>query len=367
MVVNQTKSNALNYAGFGLNPTATASGQVTPVCFVKYDSFDAGNDIKTEDDEGHTGSNILLLSKDRTSAEGAPAIQDKIRFGEGIEDFTYMILGAKDAPVEAVTGATIAKKHVYYQDVTGATAFPLATIMQGANVDSLLPDAFCNCVGNKLEFTLDADKSPTYKFTGLSDFPIMNQAEPTLTFPSTEYKLAAGSGTLYMGPALTAEATLKSDTYKMDCYKTASLDLNNNFESSVCGGTPFGQPNKDQKTFESSGKFELNVNTNNVNLEALWATGATDGTNVTTDALYKSLLFSFVGSKKIETVGTVDVYPSMDIYLPKVDIKFTRSRDGDDAMKMSGEFDVVSPGASTAVKVTIVSALSAIHEGVAVP
>lgn len=367
MANNQTKSSALNYAAFGLNPTTDTSGQVTPACFPKYDSFEGGHEIKEEDDTGHTGQKITLLTKDRVSAEGAPSWEDKIRFGEGIEDVWYWCLGDYDEPVAAVAGATIAKKFVFYQSADGD--MPMGTVMQGANVDGLSPDAFVNCVGNQLELTMDADKSPTYKFTGLSDFPFYNQVEPTLVFPSVEYKLMAGQKTVYMGPVNTVEASLKNDTYKIDCSTTASLELNNNFESSVCDGVQFGQPNKDQKAWEGNGKFEMNANDANINLEAEWATGSSSGTEVTTESLRKALLFSYVGSKKIETVGgtpTVDIYPQMDIYIPSANIKFTRDRDGDDAMKVSAEFDIINPGSVTPVKTTIITNLAALHFGTAV-
>lgn len=362
-----TPPSSLHYLAYGLNPTGV-EGEVTRVNFIKFDTFEPGNDIKTDEDKGHMGAYNSLISKDRTSAEGAPSVGDKLRFGEGIEDFMYMLLGSMDTITAAVVGATIAKSWHIFQDVSDPSTLPLCSMIQGFNWGDAKPEVYVDAVANKFELTLDADKSPSYKMTFLSDFPMYNQDEPTITFGSTEYRLKANQGAVYIGPVNTTYNNLKNNTYKMDCYTKASLELSNNIESKVCGGTQFGKPDKAQKPFTGSGKVTMDYNEGNMNFEAEWATGDEDGIYVSPEPLQKAVLFSFTG-KLIETVdGTPDVpvYMVMDIYIPSVDMKYTSKKDGEDAKEIEAEFDIVNTGLVSAVDVYFITPLDELNEGTAV-
>jgi hypothetical protein len=368
--MGQSPSGALDYLQFGLNPLVESkrySGVVNTVQGVKFsDKFEGGEDLKEEDDEGHTGSPTIKISKDRTSAEGAPSFEDKLRFGEGIEDWWYMLLGHHDTPTAAVAGATTAKAWKFYQDPTTLGELCPCTILQGTNYLTKKPWAYANCVMNKLELTMNADKAPTYKATFASDYPLMNQTEPTLVFNTgDEYRLQIAQGSVYVGPAGTSYASLKNDTYKMECYTEASMELNNNIESKICGGTKFGQPNKNQKPFEATGKVKFDYNQNNMNFEEMYATGEADGVFVSQEPFKQSILFSYTG-KLIETVtGTPDVpvYMKHDVYVPQASMKYTSEKGGSDAKSIDGEFEVLANGANSPIEVYMVTPLAALHYG----
>jgi len=370
---SSTPPNSLNYASFGVNPVVEAArieGQVTTAVFPKYETFDQGIDMKTDDDEGHTGTDILLLGKDRTEASAAPSFKDKIRLGEGFEDLAFMLLGKHDEVVAAVVGATTAKKWVIYRDVSDPEDLAWCTILQGFNWDTATAEAYVEAMVNTLEMTFDANASPTYKADFVSDFPLYNQDEPTLTYPSTEHRFKTGQTSIYLAPVGTAESTIiTGSTYLADCYTNASLTLSNNMETSICGGVTFGQSNKDQKPFTGKGKIKMDYNSGNMNLEAEWATGSTSGTTPTQDSLFKAMVIKVTG-KLIETVSgppNVPVYMDLQIFLPKVEIiKPTSPRSGKDKKTVEYDYEVVNYGTTDPVTMTIITPLAAIHYGTAV-
>jgi len=368
---SSTPPGSLHYAGFGVNPVVTGSriaGQVTPAVFPKYKDFDPGIDMGTEDDEGHTGTDILLLGKDRTDASASPNYSDKIRLAEGVEDILFMLLGKHDTVVPAVAGAATAKKWVIYRDVSDPEDLAWCTLYNGFNWDTAKAEAYVEAMVNSVDMTFDADKAPTYKANFLSDFPLYNQDEPTLTYPETEYRFKSGQTSVYLAPVGTAEATIISGTtYLADCYTKCNLTASNNMENSVCGGTPFGQSEKDQKPFSGKGKLTMNYNTGNMNLEAEWATGSESGTTPTQESLFKAMVIKSTG-KLIETVApSTDVYMDIQIFLPKVEIiKPTSPRSGKDKMTVEYDFEIVNYGTTDPMAVTIISPLAAIHYGTAV-
>ncbi len=369
---SSTPSNALNYAGLGINPIvseARIEGQVTLGVFPKYESFEQGLDMKTSDDEGHTGTDMLLLGKDRTEASAAPSIKDKIRLGEGFEDIVFMILGKHDEVVAAAVGATTAKKWVIYRDTSDPGELAWCTISQGFNWDSASAEAYVEAMVNTLEMTFDANASPTYKADFVSDFPLYNQTEPTLSYPSTEHRFKTGQTSIYLSPVGTSEENTVNSQYLADCYTNANLTLSNNMETSICGGVPFGQSNKDQKPFTGKGKIKMDYNTGNMNLEAEWATGSSSGTAPSQESLFKTMAIKVTG-KLIETVsGTPDVpvYMDLQIFIPKIEIiKPQTPRSGKDKKTVEYDYEIVNYGTHDPVKMTIISPLAALHYGTAV-
>ena len=363
--------NSLHYMAYGLNPYVAGEqvlGRVLPAIFPKVKSFEPDNKMDSEDDEGHTGQDTVLLGEDRKEASSSPSVEDKLRLGEGIEDILFQLLGAKDAVAPAVTGATTSFKHRFYRSAaTPPESLPVATIIQGFNWADAKPEAYINQMVDYVELILNANQSPVYKAKFMGDFPKYNQAEPTLVFPETETRFKAYQTSIYIGPLGTANATLKTDTYKVDCYTEANLNLKNNLELSTCGGTPFGSPEKNRKPFTGETTIKMDYNEHNMGLEAEWATGASDGTDPTPESLFKKVIMKTTG-KLIETVVSpaASVYADMEIVIPKLLINDTTSpRSGKDYKNIILKGKIVSNASSllNPVEITMISPLDELNYG----
>lgn len=361
--------NSLHYMGFGLNPYVEGvqvSGRVLPAVYPKMKEFNPNNKMDSEEDEGHTGQDTVLLGEDRKEASSAPSVDDKMRLGEGFEDFVFMLLGGKDAVTAPVVGATSSYLHKFYRSAASPPeSLPFGTIIEGFNWKDAKPEAYIEAMVDSIELTLNANQSPAYKANFMSDFLKYNQAEPTLVFPGTETRFKAYQTNIYVGPVGAAYETLKTDTYKLDCYTEANVILKNNLELSTCGGTPFGQPEKNRKPFTGETTIKMDYNENNMNLEAEWATGATDGEDPTPDSLFKQVLYKTTG-KLIETVGETPVYADMEILVPKLLVNdVTSPRSGKNYKDITLKGKIVSNAASLTnpVEITIITPLDELNYG----
>lgn len=365
--------NALHYMGYGLNPYyegVQVKGKVLPAIFPKMNSFEPDNKIDSEDDEGHTGQDTILLGEDRKEASSAPSVKDKLRLGEGIEDILFQLLGAKAAVTPAVAGATEAYKHKFYRDAANPpTELPVATIIQGFNWDDAKPEAYINQMVDSVDLTLNANQSPSYEAKFMGDFPKYNQAEPTLVFPSNEIRFQAYQTTIYIGPTDKTDAQLKVEAYKVDCYTEASLSLKNNLELSTCGGTTFGSPGKNRNPFTGEVTLKMDYNAQNMNLEAEWATGSTSGTDPTTESLFKKVIIETIG-KAIETVSSNPVYASMEIVIPRLLIsEVTSPRSGKKFkdITLKGKITSIASSLVNPIEITMITPLDDLNYGTPVP
>ena len=63
-----------------------------PLVGIRQQSFEDGNEIETETDEGHTGVSNLNMGSYRTKAESSPNWEDKFRYGEFLEDIFLSLI-----------------------------------------------------------------------------------------------------------------------------------------------------------------------------------------------------------------------------------------------------------------------------------
>lgn len=362
-----TTSNTYNFMAMGLNPIVDdemVKGRVLPTIFPTVSSFESGDEIKEEEDKGNMGTSTDVRDIDRTDTDTAPSWENKLRLNEEFIDMAYMMLGAYDEPVPAVTGATTAKKWRFYKDEVNKKPLPMATILQGMNVAGAKPEAFIECVMNTLNLTFDTDKTPSYKADSISNYPWQNQAEPSIVTPSgTEYKIKAGQTSIYLGNVGDALSALKVDANKIDCYLEANTEMSNNLEASACGGGDFGDKNKDEGGFTNKGKLKMNFNDYTMNLKALVATGSTTGEKVSQESVYRQMYIESLG-KTIETVSGQPVRCSVGVLLPKVKLSQpTRSRSGSDKATVEMEFQTVANGLNSPVEIYVVTPTDELHWG----
>jgi hypothetical protein len=148
-------------------------------------------------------------------------------------------------------------------------------------------------------------------------------------------------------------------------YTKLSVELKNNVE--VADSGEYGKPKKNKKPF--SGKIDITADygTRLMNLEAEFATGSPDGTDVSEESVFKQFYIEYNG-KKIETVGQTDVRTQMAFLIPKVDLTDVSSpRAGDDAKTVKIEGDIVNNGIVNPYEITLISPLQALHFGSVAP
>lgn len=359
-------SLAFHYTALGLNPIVEGNmvrGEVTTPVFIKNESFEPGFDIKEDEDRGNIGGPTTFLGTDRVDTDTGPTINDKCRFKEGLEDWTWLLYGAYDAPVPAVANALIAKKMRFYKDVLNPTDLRLATIKNGYNYKTAKAETYIEAAVNSIKYTLNPDKAPSITVSTISNAPKFNQTEPTIVLPSEEFKLKSRQGTVYMGNVGDNLATLKNSANILDCYNKLDLESSNNIDATVCGGTAYGTKQKDAQDFTTKGEIEMNYNDYNMWLEALWATGANDGVDVSQESVYRQILIEFIG-KTIETVESVPVRMSKQILIPKAKIGPVKTpKSGKEKKTVNMNFEAVADGLTSPVEVTMVTPLADLHWG----
>jgi len=351
--MTQSPPNSLHYAGFANQKTDALED---PLCFVKYNNFGGNMEIETETDQGHTGTRSLNLGEDRTKASASPEIEDKLRPEEGLEDYWYHILG--DFTLDTI--GTKVKKYTFTPDADGV--LPAVSILHGFNYDTEKARGFANALANEMNIKMSASEAPSVSMKYISDFPKYEVTEPTITFlASPPQSFKAGQLEAFMG----ATTGIVEGTDSMGCLTEAELTISNNIESSVCAGNDLGEVDKDVGELTLEGSFSVKYNNAVAKLEQQWATGASDGTTVTYDSLFKALRFRYTGAL-IENVGTSPVVPyyyMMQIDTPKVDITSVKNSEGGEGSKaVEVEFKAISSLSDDDIVTAIVqSQLAGLH------
>ena len=330
--------------------------------------FEPNDEITTEDWEGHTGGESLVISSDRTGANSAPQYKHKAIIGECLEEYFYMALASHDSPTAAISGASTAKKWKFYKDNTVAKELPPATLIN--QYAATLKDAivYDNALMNELTIEVGSDGwSVTPSFN--SDYPIGNQSNQARTVAASAFKLPNKNAKMYIAPPdVTLTDSNKSD-YEYDCLLSSSLTIRNNLEAAECVNNPFGKSAVDKGDFEIEGSAEIKWNPLAAFLEDEYKYGAAHGVYVTENNLFKQVLIECQGSV-IETVGSgssaVDVPASLSIHIPYVEITGADpgTLSGNEKKTLNVSYNLrANASVSHPIEVTIVNALSSLHYG----
>lgn len=353
-----TPTLALHYLGMAIKPVDMV-GPAAPKVFPRYKDYDPSLKIGTDKNQGHMGMDTIDISNDRNQAEANPSFEDTFRFGEGLEDWIYLLTGSYDGPEPAVLNAVTAKKYKFYLDSLNPVDLPRATILQGYNWKTAKAELYDDVVVNSMELTLDRKETPTFKVDTVSNYPLFNQTEPTRVFPPVEYRLKSSQGKVWLADVGDSLATIKASD-PLD-YTKCSAEFKNNVEASDAG--EYGKPKKDKKPFEGNVKITTAFSEALMGLEAEFNTGSATGTNVTEESVYKQVYIEYAG-RKIETVAGQDVRAMMGILIPKIDLTDVSSpKAGDDSKDITIEGDIMNNGLSNPYEINIVSPLSALHFG----
>ena len=245
---------SFHYVKMGIKDESLADDKYArDLVSIRQTSFEDGNEIETETDEGHTGVSNLDMGSYRTTAESSPSWEDKFRYGEGLEDIFYLLLGTYT--VNAKSGATDVYDYHFEMPPNVEKELPLATIYNGFAKTETDARAFNNALLNELEINFSADDAPTINPTFVSDYNNFNLANPTRSFATTSYFAKANHTQVYVGAVgATAEEMLQ---LPIDCFTEASLTINHNAESQSCHADAFGKNTKIMGAREAEGSITM--------------------------------------------------------------------------------------------------------------
>lgn len=224
---------------------------------IRQTDFEDGNEIETETDEGHTGVANLDMGSYRTTAESAPSWEDKFRYGEGLEDLFYLLLGTYTKQAHQIGETAVEGVYDYTFEMPPNTnkELPLATIYNGFAKTETDARVFNNALLNEFEVNFSADDAPTVSPTFVSDYNNMNLTNPTRAFPTTSFFAKAPHTQVFVAPlGATREEILASP---IDCFTEASLSINHNAESQSCHADEFGRNTKMMGSREAEGSITM--------------------------------------------------------------------------------------------------------------
>ena len=230
-----------------------------PLVSIRQTNFEDGNNIETETDEGHTGTSNLDMGSYRKFAESAPSWEDGCRYGQGFEDYMYLLLPNHPAPTEDTTHSGVFT-HTFNMPPNVDRELPFATIYHGFAKTTTDARVFNNAMLNEFELTMSADDKPTVKPTFISDYNYVNINEPTTNLLPDHLArtVMAQHTSVYIGPVgATTIGDGENQMKAIDCFKEATLTVNHNAESQACHGDNFGENTKIMGARELTGSVNM--------------------------------------------------------------------------------------------------------------
>ena len=233
----------------------TKTQLAAPLVGIRQTGFEDGNEIETETDEGHTGTSSLDMGSYRKSAESSPSWEDGCRYGQGFEDYMYLLLGNVTTSAHATVSGIY--NHVFAVPTNVDKDLPLATIYHGFSKTATDARIFNNAMLNEFEFTMSAEDLPKANPTFISDYNYINCINPTrhLLEDHLARTVMAQHTSVYMGDVgATAEEMLANP---IDCFIEASFTVNHNAESQSCHADTFGVNTKTMGARELTGSIQM--------------------------------------------------------------------------------------------------------------
>lgn len=230
-----------------------------PLVGIRQTSFEDGNEIETETDEGHTGVANLDMGSYRTNAESSPSWEDGVRYGQGIEDYAYLLLPDKTiVPFEKDDTEREGVYAHHYEMLPNSTEdLPYATIYHGFQKTETDGRIFNNAMLNEFEFTMSGDDKPSVKPTFISDYNYVNTINPSrhLLDDHLLRTVMAQHTSVYIAAVGADESTVLLTP--IDCFSEASFTVNHNAESQSCHGDNFGENTKTMGARELTGSITM--------------------------------------------------------------------------------------------------------------
>lgn len=229
-----------------------------PLVSIRQTGFEDGNSIETETDEGHTGVSNIDMGSYRTKAESSPTWEDGLRYGQGFEDYFYLLLGHDEIDTynDGTNDISGIYTHTFSMPANATDELPLATIYHGFQKTNTDGRVFNNAMLNEIEVTFNSDNKPSIKPTFVSDYNIVNTINPSRSYLSDHLArtVMAQHTQVYIGEL---DADELEEMAAIDCFTEASFTVNNNAESQACHDDNFGENTKLMGAREVTGTITM--------------------------------------------------------------------------------------------------------------
>ena len=347
---------------------------------VRGSEFNHEREIEMEDDEGHMGTATTKMSSYRTKASANPSYTDKCRYKEGWEDIWLLLLGSalgtsgheNDIIKEETSSGSGIYNYTFKINVSAPKDPYFCTLYNGFAKTTTDAYKYEDCLLGEFELSGSNEEAPTYSATFSSNYPKINQTNPTRVIPATtvfpksadvDVYIAPvlSSGTYVIGTAGSGETSI--DSYKYPCYLDWSLSVNNNLESVPCSGDDFGESTKVLGNREGTFSITLPWTSATKGLEKEFETGSNTTVsptahNVTTDNMTKTVWIVLKGSK----IGSSQLNYQTIIKIPEVVVTSAYSeQSGTDAKQISLEANIEENGTDSFIETIITTDLEDLH------
>ena len=361
-----------------------------PLVGIRQTGFEDGNNIETNTDEGHTGVSNLDMGSYRTNAESAPTWEDGCRYGQGFEDYIYLLLG--DVQTQANQTINTIYNHTFSMPSDVDAELPVATIYHGYQKTQTDARIFNNAMLNEFEFTMSDKDNPKVNVTFLSDYNNPNCINPTRHLLSDHLArtVKAQHTTVYVGAVGADETAMLNNP--INCFTEASLSVNQNAESIACHSDDFGVNSKMMGSRELTGSISMpwlsngadsvgtkffepeyecynkygHVVSTEITQKQIWY--VCEGGNIIRTSTSNTLSTgeTIVRTYKVDNTTTYDIatgIPFKTIFkIPVAEVtNVTSTKSGDEAKDMTFEWKGIEQPDQSYMTVEMVSDLSAMH------
>lgn len=334
--------------------------EADPLVLVRGSEFQHSREIEMQDDEGHMGTATTKMSSYRSKASASPSYTDKCRYKEGWEDIWLLLLGSDDGSGDVIQTETSSGSGIYNYEFKINVESPaepyFATLFNGFAKTSGDAYKYEDCLLSEFELSGSNEDAPTYTATYSSNYPKVNQTNPTRVIPSTTIFPKSADVKLYIAPVGTSDVNMTNFEYP--CYLDWSISVNNNLESVPCSGDDFGESTKVLGNREGTFSATIPWTSATKHLEKTFETGASDGTVVTSENDVKKVMIVMENGK----IGTSQLKYKTTIIIPQVVITQAYSeQSGTDAKQISLEGNIEESGSASFITAKIVTDLASLH------
>lgn len=363
-------SGAFHYVGFGIKDNTLESSKYARCCvFTRQTDFEDGNEINTENDEGHTGVATLDMGSYRTTAESSPSWTDKLRYNEGYEEVFYQLLGTYEVnplTVDNGEGGTTTVDGVYKYNYSfppsNANDLPLSTIYNGFGKNKSTDTqqdgrVWNNAILNEFTMNFSNEDAPTMDLTFVSDYNNFNMISPNRNFAVQTNFVKTDQVKIYLGEVGATEEQMRLNP--VNCFIESSFTVNNNVETQSCVEEEFGKNSKFLGTRETTGSINMPWVDNTKLLETEYEGADKLAHIVSTDITHKQIWYEMIGTKIVVGNTTTNVPYSTLIKFPNCEITNVETpKSGEDAKDLTLEYKVLENPTSSFMTVDLVSNLA---------
>lgn len=334
--------------------------EADPLVLVRGSEFNHEREIEMEDDEGHMGTATTKVSSYRTKASANPSFTDKCRYLEGWEDMWLLLLGSDDGEGNINKQETSTGSGIYNYTFNINTSSPadpfFATLTNGfAKTEG---DAYLyeDALLGEFELSGSNEEAPTYTSTFSTNYPKLNQTNPTRVIPAKTIFPKSADVRLFIAPEGTSDANMLN--YEYPCYLEWSVSVNNNLESVPCSGDEFGESTKVLGNREGTVSITVPWTNATKHLEKTFESGSADGTTVTSENDVKKIMIIMENGK----IGSSNLKYKTVITIPHVVITSAYSeQSGTDAKQIELEGDIEESGSESFMTAVITTDLEDLH------